>query len=82
MAMDCGDTIFAATPPAVLAATSRLWLTPICWAVVACRPAKSVLLFTTEPVTNTPIQPMMGESSGKTVPAAATARAMAEIMPE
>ena len=81
IAIDWGETIFAITPPEVLAATSRVGFTPIWCAVVDCRPAKRMLLFTTEPVTNTPIQPIMGDRSGNTAPAAATASAMEEIIP-
>lgn len=81
IAIDWGETIFATTPPAVLAATRRFGLAPICCAVVACRAAKRVLLLTTEPVTNTPIQPMTGERKGNMNPVFATANAMDELMP-
>ena len=51
-------------------------------AVATCSGANSVLLLTTEPVRNTPIQPMMGANSGKIGPAAASAVPMAVEPPE
>ena len=67
--MDCGEINFAATPPTVFADTSNAPLVPILLATADCIGANSVLLFVTEPVKNTPIQPKIGDNSGKIDPA-------------
>ena len=82
IAMDCGEITLAVVPPAVLVPTSRAGLAPMPSAVATCSGANSVLLLTTEPVRNTPIQPMMGANSGKIGPAAASAVPMAVEPPE
>ncbi len=70
------------TPPQVLAATSSAWLVPICVAVIACRWANRVLLLTTDPVMNTPSQPIAGAISGNTLPLSATLSPMLDEAPE
>ena len=69
IAIDCGEINLAATPPTVLAATSNGALVPICCATEACIGANNELLFTTDPVINTPIQPNTGDKIGNTPPA-------------
>ena len=81
MAMDCGEMSFAMTPPAVLAATKSAGLDPMIFAAVACMGANNVLLLTTDPVINTPIQPRIGDNSGKSFPVPATAFPKAVVSP-
>ena len=81
MVMDWGDTSLPIAPPAVLALTSILGSMPSLPATVLCTPANKVLLFTTEPVINTPIQPKMGESNGKILPVSAMASPNTLVMP-
>lgn len=73
IAIDCGETSFAITPPAVLAETNNDEFVPMILPAVACIGANNVLLFTTDPVINTPIHPNSGDSNGKIFPVVATA---------
>ena len=81
IAIDCGDTSLPIAPPAVFAATSTFGSIPSLPATTLCTGANSVLLFTTEPVINTPIQPSTGESSGNTAPVSETASPNTLVMP-
>ena len=71
--IDCGETSFAMTPPAVFAETNNDEFVPMMLPAVACIGANNVLLFTTDPVMNTPIHPNSGDNSGKICPVVATA---------
>ena len=81
IAIDCGETSLAMTPPAVFAETNKDGSVPIIWPAVAWIGANNVLLLTTEPVINTPIQPKIGDSSGNTPPVVATASPSAAVKP-
>ncbi|MNT86136.1 hypothetical protein D3C72_2263880 [compost metagenome] len=70
------------TPPLVFAATSKVSLTPIWCAVVACNELNRALDEVSEPVRNTPSQPRNGEKNGNAAPVPASTRAMVEDMPE
>ena len=82
IAMDCGEMTFAVVPPVVLVPTRRDGAAPMPCAVATCSGAKRVLLLTTDPVRNTPIQPITGAMSGKMGPTAASAVPMAVEPPE
>ncbi len=73
---------FPVAPPAVFAAMSTVGCTPMAFAVVTCSCANSVLLLTTEPVMNTPNHPMIGATSGKSGPMAASADPIVAEPPE
>ena len=60
----CGDTIFPAVDPSVLAAINQDWLTPSCSAVEDCNFANKTLLEVELPVTNVPIAPISGDIRG------------------
>lgn len=66
--MDCGEIIFAATPPELLAATVRTGSTPISEAVTACILPNKALAEVSEPVIKTPNQPSIGETKGNRNP--------------
>src|SRR5689334_22007154 len=80
--MDWGEIILPVTPPEELAATVRAGSTPIWVAVVCCRPPKSRFDEVSEPVRNTPSQPMIGEKNGNSQPVWVKARPKVELMPE
>lgn len=81
MAIDCGDTNFAITPPTVFAETRSVEFVAIIFPADAWIGENNVLLFTTEPVINTPIQPRIGDKNGKALPVFATASPKAIVMP-
>lgn len=81
IAIDCGEINFAATPPTVLADTRSEPLVPIYCATEAWIGANNELLFTTDPVINTPIQPKIGDRTGKTLPALAIPWPIAALKP-
>ncbi|MNN41007.1 hypothetical protein D3C81_1551000 [compost metagenome] len=81
-AIDCGEIIFAVTPPVVLAATISVSDTPIWCAVVFCSEQNSALDDVSDPVRNTPSQPRNGEKNGNAAPVPASSSASVDDMPE
>src|SRR5664280_895995 len=81
-AMDCGEIILPVTPPVELAATIRVLLTWIWWAVLACRLQKSAFDEVSDPVRKTPIHPRNGAKNGNATPVVASNNARVAERPE
>ena len=81
IAMDCGETILPITPPAVFAATSRVGANSDLSCGGGLQAREEHVSVGHGAGHEHAIQPMIGDSSGKTGPAAASARAMGVVIP-
>ena len=79
---DCGEIIFAVTPPEALAATASSGDMPTAVAVSFCIPPNRAHEEVSDPVRNTPSQPSSGEKNGNRLPVCVKARPSVELMPE
>ena len=79
---DCGEIIFAVTPPEALEATASSGDMPTAAAVSFCMPPNSAQDEVSEPVRNTPSQPSRGEKNGNRLPVCVNARPSVELMPD
>ena len=79
--MDWGEIILPVTPPTALEATASSGGMPTAVAVVRCMLEKRALEEVSEPVRNTPSQPMSGAKKGKRPPVLVKARPRVELMP-
>src|SRR5215470_18567139 len=68
MVMDCGEISLPATPPKRLAEVVRTGFIPVCRAVTCCSLPNKAEDDVTEPVKNTPSQPITGEKIGNNLP--------------
>src|SRR5512132_973702 len=82
MARFCGEIILPSTPPEELAAAISVGLRPTSLAAETCSAPNSEFDEVSEPVTATPSQPRMGESTAKAAPAPAIQVPRVAVCPE
>src|SRR4051794_233914 len=82
MARFCGLTILPSTPPEEFAAAISTGSSPAWPAVCTWRPPNSAFDDVSDPVTATPIQPRIGDSSANAPPAPASHAASEEVCPD
>src|SRR4051812_28788778 len=82
MARFCGETIFASTPPELLAAASSVGDRSAFFAAVTCSAPNREFVEVSDPVTAVPSQPMIGDRKAKNPPAPAAQVPRVIVWPE
>ncbi len=78
----CGETIFASTPPELLAAAINVGDRLACLAAVTWSAPNSELVEVSDPVTAVPNQPISGDRNAKKPPAPAAHIPSVTVWPE
>src|SRR5215210_6207761 len=78
----CGEIIFPSTPPELLAAARSVGVTPASFAAATCSPPKRAFDDVSDPVTDTPSQPIIGDRKAKNEPAPAAHRPSVIVWPD